>query len=205
MINRRKTKRLASAIPLRIKLLGMSKPPPAIETATTNISPVGISMELQVTLSNGVFYMHEGEKPINLIPYLVLEKKEVAFEITLPPHDETITGKGKVIWYDFGSYEDSYYFKAGIFLKEMEIKDRQKWEGFVRDTVLNTGKLWLYIQIVSVFTFIAGIVIFIAGLGVKLAPTAKIGLFVSLIGLLCFVIGWWRHRSVMLFKKLKLF
>ena len=205
MINRRKTKRLATAVPLRIKLLGMSKHPPAIETATTNISPVGISMELQVTLSNGVFYMHEGEKPINLIPYLVLEKKEVALEIALPPHDETINGKGKVVWYDFGSYENLYYFKAGIFLKEMAIKDRQRWERFVRDTVLNTGKLWIFIQIISVLALIAGIVIFVAGLGAKVAATAKIGLFVSLIGLLCFVIGWWRHRSFMLFKKLKLF
>ena len=109
MLNRRKTKRLDTALPLRIKLHGMSKSPPIIETVTKNISPVGISMELQVSLSNGVFYMHEGEKPINLIPYLVLEKKEVAFEIMLPPHDETINGKGKVVWYDFGSKEHSYY------------------------------------------------------------------------------------------------
>ena len=162
-------------------------------------------MELQVTLSDGVCYMHEGEKPINLIPYLVLEKKEVALEIALSPHDETVTGKGKVVWYDFGSYEDSYYFKAGIFLREMAIKDRQRWEKFVRDTVLNTGQLWIFIQIVSVLAFIAGILIFVAGLGAKVAATAKIGLFVSLIGLISFVIGWWRHRSFMLFKKFKLF
>jgi hypothetical protein len=205
MFNRRKSKRLETAVPLRLMLLGISKPPPTIETATTNISPVGISMKLPVTLSNGLLYMHEGEKPFNLIPYLVLEKKEVALEITLPPHDEKIKGKGKVSWYDFGSQEDSYYFKAGIFLKEMEIEDRKRWEGFVRDTASKTGKVWHYMQIASAFTFIAGIVIFIAGFGAKLSATAKIGFFVSLIGLIGFVIGWWRHRSFMLFKKFHLF
>jgi hypothetical protein len=182
-------------------LLGMSKLPPTIETATTNISPVGISIKLPVTLSNGLLHIFEGEKPINLIPYIVLEKKEVALEITLPPHDEKITGKGKVIWYDFGSQEDSYYFKAGIFLKEIAIEDRKRWEGFVRDTTFKTGKVWHYMQIASAFAFIAGIVIFIAGFGAKLTATAKIGFFVSLIGLIGFVIGWWRYRSLMLFKK----
>jgi hypothetical protein len=205
MFNQRKSKRLETAVPLRLMLLGMSKPPPTIETATTNISPMGLSMKLRVTLSNGVLYMHEGEKPFNLIPYLVLGTKEVAMEITLPPHDEKIRGKGKVIWYDFGSQEDAYYFKVGIFLKEMETKDRKRWEGFVRDIALKTGKVWHYMQIASAFTFIAGIVIFIAGLGAKLAATAKIGFFVSLIGFVGFVIGWWRHRSFMLFKRLQLF
>ena len=201
MFNRRKSKRLETTVSLRLMLLGMSKLPPTIETATTNISPVGISIKLPVTLSNGLLHIFEGEKPINLIPYIVLEKKEVALEITLPPHDEKITGKGKVIWYDFGSQEDSYYFKAGIFLKEIAIEDRKRWEGFVRDTTFKTGKVWHYMQIASAFAFIAGIVIFIAGFGAKLTATAKIGFFVSLIGLIGFVIGWWRYRSLMLFKK----
>ena len=205
MLNRRKTKRLDTALPLRIKLHGMSKSPPIIETVTKNISPVGISMELQVSLSNGVFYMHEGEKPINLIPYLILEKKEVTLEITIPPHDEEIRAGGRLIWYDFGSHEDSYYFKGGIFLKEMEVDDRKIWEAFVRNTSLKTGKIWQYIQILSTFAFIGGIVIFIAGFSSKLATTAKMGLFVSLIGLMCFVLAWWRHRRSMLLKKFKWF
>ena len=192
-------------MPLRLMLLGMSKPPPTIETTTINISSLGFSMQLQVTLSNGSLYLHEGEKPINLIPYLVLVEKEVALEITLPPHDEKIRGKGKVIWYDFGSQEDAYFFTAGIFLKEMESKDRKSWEGFVRDTALSSGKVWHYVQIVSAFTFGAGIIMFIAGFGVKVAIMAKIGFLCSLIGFIGFVIGWWRHRSFMLFKKFQWF
>lgn len=201
MINRRKSKRLETAVPVRFMLIGTSKPFPTIETVTTNISLMGIAMQLHVTLSNGVLYAHQGEKPFNLIPYLVLDKKEVAFEIILPPNDENIKGKGKVIWYDFGSQEGLYYFKAGIFLKDMENKDRKKWEVFVRNKVLKTGKVWQYIQIASAFTFIAGIIFFLVGLVVKLAVVAKIGFFISLIGFIGFVIGWWRHRSFLLFKK----
>ena len=124
MLKRRKSKRLEKGVPLRLSLLGMSKPPPTIETTTTNISSMGIAIKIQVTLSNGVVYMHQGEKQFDLIPYLVLKKKEVALEITPPPHNEIIKVKGRVVWYDFGSQEDSYYFKAGIFLKEMENKEK---------------------------------------------------------------------------------
>jgi hypothetical protein len=205
MFYRRKSKRFETAVPMRLMLLGMSKHPPAIETVTTNISPVGISMKLQVTLSEGVFNVHNGEKSVNLIPYLVLEKKEVSLEITLPPHGETITGRGKIVWYDFGSKEGAYYFKAGIFIQDMEIEDRKKWKRFIKDTALKTGKPWHYMQIASAFAFMAGIVIFVVSFGAKIAATAKTGIFISFIGLLCFFIGWWRQRSFMLFKKFKLF
>ena len=201
MLSKRKSKRLEVEVPLRLTLLGISKSPPTIETTTTNISSMGIAIQLQVSLSNGVVYMHQGEKQFDLIPYLVLVKREVAVEITLPPHDKKITGKGKVIWYDFGSQEGSYYFRAGIFLKEMEHKDSKTWKEFVRHKALKMGRGLQSIQIASVFTFIAGIVIFIAGSGGKLAAIAKTGFFVSLIGFIGFVIGWWRHRSFMLFKK----
>jgi hypothetical protein len=186
-------------------LLGMRRPPPTIETTTINVSSLGFSMQLQVNLFNGSLYIHEGEKPINLIPYLVLEEKEVSLELALPPHDEKIIGKGKVIWYDFGTQEDSYFFTAGILLEDIGSKDRKRWERFVRDTALNTGRVWHYIQIVSALTFIAGIILFLAGSVVKLSIIEKTGFFLSLIGFIGFVIGWWRHRSFMLFKKFQWF
>jgi hypothetical protein len=164
-------------VPLRLMLLGMGRYTPTIETSTINISSMGLSMQLQVTLSNGSLYMHAGEKPVNLIPYLVLVEKEVALEMILPPHNEKIRGKGKVIWYDFGPREETYFFTAGIFLKEMESKDRKRWEGFVRDT----------------------------GSFIKLAIISKIGFFFSLTGFIGFVLGWWRHRSFMLFKRFQWF
>jgi hypothetical protein len=205
MFNRRKTKRLEVAVPLNIRLLGITKHPPPIKAFTKDISPVGLSTDLQVTLIDGVFLIEAGEERVFVIPYLVLEKKEVALEITLPPHEEQIKAKGRVVWYDFSAREISYCFRTGILLKEMENDDRTKWQEFVRDTALKTGKIWQYMQIVSAFTFIAGIIICIAGLGAKLAATAKIGIFFSIIGLIGFVIGWWQYRSFMLLKKFKLF
>ncbi|OGP56155.1 MAG: hypothetical protein A2Y65_07660 [Deltaproteobacteria bacterium RBG_13_52_11] len=205
MSNRRKSKRLAIAVPLRIKLLGISKHPQAIVAVTRNICSVGISTELQVTLSNGVFFIKEGDDSVNLIPYLVLENKEVELEITIPPHKEKIRARGKIIWYDFSSREALYYFGAGIFLKDMEVEDRKRWEEFARKSALETGKIWHHIQIAGTFTFGAGVVIFLAGFLSELVTTAKIGIFLSLIGLIGFVIAWWQHRSFMLLKKFKLF
>lgn len=203
MFNRRKSKRLGITVPLHLKLRGLAKDSPKIEAATKNISPLGVSTALHVTLTNGVFYIMEGEKPVNLIPFLVLENKEVDVAITIPPAKKKVSAKGKIIWYDFGSREASYYFEAGIFLKEMEVEDRTMWEEFVRNTALETGKFWQHMQIVSTFTFIAGIIISIAGLGFKLATTAKIGIFLSFIGLIGFIMAWWQHRSFMLLKKFK--
>jgi hypothetical protein len=207
MFNRRKSKRVEISLPLRIKLLGIVKQPPTIETVTRNISPVGISMELPVTLDNGVFFIQKGEQTVNLIRYLVQENKEVEVEIAIPPREEKIRARGRIIWYDFGSREEeaSYYFGAGILLKEMKAEDRKRWEVFARNTALETGKVWHHVQIISAFTFVAGIVIFMAGFYSELTIIAKSGVFVSLIALIGFVIAWWQHRSHMHLKKFKLF
>jgi hypothetical protein len=192
---------------LRIRLLGAGKNPQTIEIVTKNISPVGISIELQVNLTNGVLFIQEGEKPINLIPYLVLENKEVELEITLPPYEKKVRTKGRVIWYDFGSGEVSYYFKAGIlfFLKQMETEERKTWEEFVSNTALETGKLWQKIQVGGAYIFIAGVIIFLAGFVINLATTAKIGVLLSTIGFISFIVAWWQYRSLILFKKFKIF
>jgi hypothetical protein len=205
MVNRRTSERLEMVIPLRIKLLGMSRHSPTIKAVTRNISPMGISTELPVSLSNGVFLIQEGEKPINLIPYLVLEDKEAELEITIPPHEEKIRAKGKIIWYDFGSRETLDYFKTGIVLREMEGEARKRWHEFTRDVATAMGRLWHYVQITSMLSFIVGIVISLVGFWSELATTAKIGIGVSSLGLIGFVLSWWQHRSVMFLKKCKLF
>jgi hypothetical protein len=207
MLSRRKAKRVEISVPLHIKLLGMSKQPPTIETVTRNISPVGISMDLPVTLTDGVFCIQEGEQAINLIHYLVLENKEVEVEITIPLREEKIKARGKIIWYDFGSREGevSYHFVAGILLKARAAEDRKTWEVFARKTAWETGKIWNQVQIMSAFTFVIGIVIFIAGFYGELKKIAKAGVVVSLIALIGFVIAWWQHRSFMHLKKFKLF
>ncbi|MDY7031231.1 MAG: hypothetical protein SVY10_04880, partial [Thermodesulfobacteriota bacterium] len=54
---------------------------------------------------------------------------------TIPQKAQKIEAVGKVIWYDLGSVESSYYFQAGIFLEKMEHEDREQWEEFVKKIV----------------------------------------------------------------------
>jgi hypothetical protein len=204
MVNQRKDKRLEFAIPVHIKLLGMSKHLPSIEVVTRNISPVGILTELPVTLTNGIFLIHEEEKSINLIPYLALEEKEVELEITIPPHEETMRARGRVVWYDFCARETSDLCRVGILFKDIEVEARERWEAFVRNAASGTGRLWHHIQIVGAFAFFVGLLISIAGFWRELATLAKIGILVSFAGLIGFLIAWWQHRSFILLKKFRI-
>jgi hypothetical protein len=207
MFNRRASKRVEIALPLRIKLLGVGKQPPIIKTATRNITPLGISMELPVTLINGVFFIHQEQQSVNLIHYLIQKDKEVELEITLSPHQEKCKARGKVIWYNFGSREGdaSYYFGAGILLRDMTVEEKTKWEVFAKNSALAIGKVWQHLQIISAFTFSVGIIIFMAGYYGSLTIIAKSGVFLSFIALIGFVIAWWHHRRSMHLKKHKLF
>ena len=135
-VERRTFKRLKTPIPLRIRLLGATKCP-QLNAETRNVSPEGLSIELQGVLKNGSLFIQEGEEPIKLIPFLVLNKKVVELDIKIPPKDERIRAKGRVIWYDFGSRGASYYFCVGIFLEKMEVEDRRKWEEFIKNIGVN--------------------------------------------------------------------
>jgi len=125
----RKFRRLSTSIPLTIKLLGITKLPQAIHAETRNVSRKGLSIELEVKLKNGSLLVQQGEEAIKLIPFLVLGEKLMELDIKIPPKGERIRTTGRVRWYDFGSREKSYYFRAGILLEKIE--DRKKWEDFI--------------------------------------------------------------------------
>src|SRR4030042_168819 len=126
----RKFLRLSTSIPLTIKLLGTTKLPQAINAETGNVSRRGLSIELEVKLKNGSVLRQQGEEAIKLIPFLVLGEKLMELDIKIPPKGERVRATGRVRWYDFGSREKSYYFRAGILLENIE--DRKKWEDFIR-------------------------------------------------------------------------
>ena len=132
MVDRRKFKRLEIPVLLVIKLLGTVKHPPPINAETRNISRKGLLIEQQVMLRNGSLLIQAGEKTIKMIPFLVLNEKLVELDIEIPPRGDKIRAMGRVKWYDFSSSEKLYHFKAGIVLEEMEIRDRRKWEDFLR-------------------------------------------------------------------------
>src|SRR4030043_1120002 len=128
----RKFRRLSTSIPLTIKLLGTTKLPQAINAETRNVSRKGLSIELEVKLKNGSLLVQQGEVAIKLIPFLVLGEKLMELDIKIPPKGEGIRTTGRVRWYDFGSREKSYYFRAGIYLEEMEIEDRKRGKDFIK-------------------------------------------------------------------------
>jgi len=136
-VERRIFKRLKIPIPLSIRLLGATKYPQPINAKTRNVSPEGLSIELQVILKNGSLLIQEGEEPIKVIPFLVLNEKMLELDIKIPPEGENIGAIGRVIWYDFGSRGASYYFCVGIFLEKMEVEDRRKWEEFIKNIEAN--------------------------------------------------------------------
>ena len=205
MSNRRKSKRIEIAIPLRITLLGLSAQSPAIETQTRNISAAGISTQLYVALTNKGFIIREGEKPVNLIPYLVQGSKEVAVEITIPPQKKQVSAQGKITWYTLESRQDSYVLSVGTSFKEMTAEDKKIWSQFVRRNAQETGMAWLHLQIWGIVFFGSGIVLFFVGFYKELGIIARIGISLSLVGLIGFIVAWWKHRSFMLLKKFKFF
>jgi hypothetical protein len=129
MARLRRFHRLSTSIPLTIRLLGITKHSHLINAETRNVSRKGISVELEVKLKNGSLLIQQGEEAIKLIPFLVLSEKLVELNIKIPPKGEKVRATGKVRWYDFGSRENSYYFRAGILLEKIE--DRKRWEDFI--------------------------------------------------------------------------
>ena len=131
---RREWERLEISIPLCVKLLGITGSPTSINTETINITIEGVEIELNVVLKDGSLLIQQGDDCIKLIPYLVLNKKFVELEMTIPQQVKKIRATGKVIWYDLGSKGPSFYFQAGILLEEMEHEDKKEWEEFVNKT-----------------------------------------------------------------------
>lgn len=131
-INKRVFKRLPMALPVTVRFLGLPHSHPPLRAQTKNVSLEGFSIQLEAILKDGISLMSEGQERVQLIPFLVLSEKFVDLEITITQEELGIRATGRIVWYDFDSRDDSYYFKAGIFLEEMEAEGRRKWEDYVR-------------------------------------------------------------------------
>ena len=118
---RRKYERFRISFKVSMRILGIFSRPLTVNVQTKNISVEGMQIELS----------KEGEEVLDLVAYLALDKKEVALNIEIPPKGEWIRAIGRIMWSQSGSKNDPYYFKAGIFLEEIE--DRIKWIDFVRN------------------------------------------------------------------------
>ena len=118
---RRKFERFGISFKVSMRILGIFSRSLTVNVQTKNVSVEGMQIELS----------KEGEEALDLVAYLALDKKEVALNIEIPPKGEFIRAIGRIMWSQSGSKKDPYYFKAGIFLEEIE--DRITWIDFVRN------------------------------------------------------------------------
>jgi hypothetical protein len=134
MPERRLNKRADTAIPLTIKLWGLSTPPPPITVETDNISFQGLSIAIKIKtqFEQGRFSIPGGEDSIKMAQYLLLENKRLELGINILPQGESIHAMGLVKWYNRWFRKGLYYLRAGVFLEEMEKKDKEEWLEFLK-------------------------------------------------------------------------
>ena len=121
-VERRTFKRLKIPIPLSIRLLGTTKYPQPINTGTRNVCLEGLSIELRVILKNGSLLIQEGEEPIKVIPFLVLNEKTVELDIEIPPEGERIRAIGGLCGMTLAQEGPRIIFGQGPSWKKWKLK-----------------------------------------------------------------------------------
>jgi len=136
MLERREAKRLHTAIPLTITLLGTALSPPPITVETADISPKGLSLVIKIKtrLEQGRLAIEGGEDTRKMVKYLLLDNKQLALGINILPHGGGIQAVGKVKWCYRNVQEGSYYVKAGVVIEQMGREQRARWLEFLRTT-----------------------------------------------------------------------
>jgi hypothetical protein len=136
MRERREAKRVDTAIPLTITLLGTPLSPPPSIVETEDISPRGLSVviKLKTRLEQGHLAIEEGEDSKKMVKYLLLDNKQLALRINILPQGGSINAIGKVRWCYRNVQEGCYYVKAGILIEEIDGRHRERWSEFLRAT-----------------------------------------------------------------------
>lgn len=134
MRDRREARRVDTAIPLTIALLGTPISPPPITVETSDISPQGLSIVIKIKtrLEQGHLVIDGGDNSKKMVKYLLLDNKQLALRINILPQGKSINAIGKVRWCYRNVQEGYYYVKAGILIEEMEGRHREQWSEFLR-------------------------------------------------------------------------
>jgi len=134
MRERRETRRVDTAIPITITLLGTPLSPPPIIVETDDISPQGLSVVIKIKtrLEQGRLVIEGGENSQKMVKYLLLDNKQLALRINILPKGGSIQAIGKVRWCYRNVQEGCYYVKAGVLIEEMDSGHRERWLEFLR-------------------------------------------------------------------------
>src|SRR4030042_4861196 len=134
MRERREARRVDTAIPLTIALLGTPLSPPPITVETGDISPQGLSIVIKIKtrLEQGHPVIEGGESSKKMVKYLLLDNKQLALRLNILPEGRSIDAIGKVRWCYRNVQEGCYYVKAGVLIEEMDSGSRERWLEFLR-------------------------------------------------------------------------
>lgn len=134
MRERRETRRLDTAIPVSIALVGTPHSLPPIIVETADISPQGLSVVIRIKtrMEDGRLVIEGGENSKKMVKYLLLDNKQLALGINILPEGKSILAIGKVRWCYRNVQEGCYYVKAGVMLEEMDGRHRERWLEFLR-------------------------------------------------------------------------
>jgi hypothetical protein len=136
MLERRAAKRLHTAIPVTVTLLGTALSLAPITVETEDISPDGLSLVITIKtrLEQGRLTIEGGEEDRKLVKYLLLDNKRLALDINILPQGESLHATGTVKWSYRNVQEGSYYLKAGVAIEKMEREPRARWLEFLGTT-----------------------------------------------------------------------
>jgi hypothetical protein len=134
MRERREARRLTTAIPVMITVLGTPLSPPPIIVETEDISPRGLSVvvKIKTRLERGRLVIEGGENSKKMVKYLILDGKQLALGINILPRGESIGAIGRVRWCYRNVQEGCYYVKAGVWIERMDVRYRERWLEFLR-------------------------------------------------------------------------
>ena len=137
MDQRRKYKRLAIPLSIRMKFPGKVTHGQGVKVTSKNVSFNGFLIETEIFLEGDILLLQRGDEPVNLDPFLVSGDNELEFNIKLPPDAKIITAQGRIAWYQLDARGGSHYFRAGISLDRMLAEDGNHWIQFIRGIALN--------------------------------------------------------------------
>ena len=130
---RRRRKRMYTAVPLTIQIIGTPEPPPPVTVQTADISLQGVSIfiPIQTQFAHGRFSIPGGEDSIKMSRYLLLHNKQMDLGIGILPQGESIRAEGTVRWYARSFAKGLYSVRAGVLIEKMEAEHSDAWMEFI--------------------------------------------------------------------------
>jgi len=127
VVERRNFERFKISLPIRMTLALPSGDSVMLDVHTRNISPEGLSIEVDV------------EDDPQLATHCVWANMPVELDIELP-QGRSIRGIGRVKWHNLGGARSSCCFEGGFFLEHMELEEREAWQVFVENVARVGGE-----------------------------------------------------------------